>query len=217
MNKPLPPRVQSIITSPYTGWVLMNVLIWSLGLYVIALCIRFLGIAGALIGAILLGTIVGAGQSWMLKRMLPITPRQWTGSSVIGTLLGVLPIGLIFVWVILSAVIGVNTVLLILGAIFGGILGGMQARIVYPLIYEKVGWWVIANLAAGALCAPLSLTGTTFWLPVFCSLGPVTFGLLTSVALRYVLQTWNVDEWEQNEKGQEQVLPEEYDNNGDEL
>ena len=194
MNKPLPPYLQTILTSPYTGWVLMNVLIWSLGLYTIALCIRFFGIVGAPIGAILLGTIVGTGQSWILKRLLPITPRQWAGSSVIGTLLGVLPIGLIFLWVILSAVIGVNTVLLILGAIFGGILGGMQARILYPLFYENVGWWVVANLLAGALCAPLSLTGATFWLPVFCSLGPVTFGLVTAIGLHHVLNNVSVNQ-----------------------
>lgn len=166
-------------------------LVWSLGLYVIALCIRFFGIVGAPIGATLAGLIVGGGQSWVLKQLLPITARQWTGSSVLGTVLGVLPIGLLFLWVLLVAVMGLNSVLLILGAIFGGILGGTQARILYPIVYEKAGWWVVANIFAGALCAPLSLTGTTFWLPVFCSLGPLTFGLLTAWALRYLLREWD--------------------------
>jgi len=190
--KQLPTLTNRALASPYTGWVLMNVLVWSLGLYVIALCLSLFGMLGAPIGAILLGVIVGSGQSWMLKKMLPIKPRQWTGSSVAGSLLGVLPIGLLIVWVLLAAVIGVNTVLLILGAIFGGILGGLQARVLFPMIHEKVGWWVIANLFAGALCAPLSLTGASFWLPVFCSLGPVTFGLLTAMTLRYIIHTWDV-------------------------
>lgn len=184
-------HLEQIIVSPYTGWVLMNMVVWSLGLYVIALCIRFFGIVGAPIGAIFTGLIVGVGQSWILKQLVPITARQWTGSSVIGTVLGVLPIGLLFVWVVLVAVMGLNSVLLILGAIFGGILGGTQARILHPIVYEKAGWWVIANVFAGALCAPLSLTGTTFWLPVFCSLGPLTFGLLTAWTLRYLLRTWD--------------------------
>jgi len=186
-------HLENIIASPYAGWVLMNMLVWSLGLYVIALCIRFFGIVGAPIGAILAGVIVGVGQSWILKRLLPITPRQWTNSSILGTVLGVLPIGLLFLWVLLVAFMGLNSVLLILGAIFGGILGSTQARILHPIVYEKAGWWIIANIFAGALCAPLSLTGTTFWLPVFCSLGPLTFGLLTAWALRYLLQTWDDD------------------------
>jgi len=183
------PYLEQVIASPYAGWVLMNMLVWSLGLYVIALCIRFFGIAGAPIGASITGLIVGVGQSWILKRLLPITARQWTSSSTLGTVLGVLPIGLLFLWVLLVAFMGLNSVLFILGAIFGGILGATQARILHPIVYEKAGWWVIANIFAGALCAPLSLTGTTFWLPVFCSLGPLTFGLLTAWALRYLLNT----------------------------
>ena len=182
-------QLENIATSPYAGWVLMNMLVWSLALYVIALCIRFFGIAGAPIGAIIAGLIVGGGQSWILKRLLPITARQWINSSILGTVLGVLPIGLVFLWILLVAFMGLNSVLLILGAIFGGILGGSQAYILHPIVYEKVAWWVLANIFAGALCAPLSLTGTTFWLPVFCSLGPVSFGLVTAWVLRYLIQT----------------------------
>jgi hypothetical protein len=192
------PYLEQAIASPYSGWVLVNIVVWSLGLYAIAICIRFLGIAGAPIGAILAGLIVGGGQSWVLKRLLPITPRQWTSSSTIGTLLGVLPIGLLFLWVLLVAFMGLNSVLLILGALFGGILGSTQARVLHPIVYEKGGWWIVANIFAGALCAPLSLTGTTFWLPIFCSLGPLTFGLLTAWALRYLLNTLD-DEFEKDE------------------
>ena len=185
--------LEKALASPYVGWVLINMLVWSLGLYTIALCIRVFGIVGAPMGAILTGLIVGGGQSWILKRLLPITPRGWMISSTLGTVLGVLPIGLLFLWILLVAVLGMNNVLLILGVIFGGILGGTQARILHPFLYEKVVWWVIVNIFAGALCAPLSLTGTTFWLPVICSLGPLTFGLLTAWTLRYLMTTWDED------------------------
>ena len=108
-------------------------------------------------------------------------------------MLGVLPLGLLFLWALLVAVIGLNSVLLLLGALFGGILGGTQARILYPLVYEKAGWWVLVNILAGALCAPLSLTGTAFWLPVICSLGPLAFGLLTAWGVRYLSQIWDAE------------------------
>ena len=180
-----------ILDSPYGRWVLMNMLVWSLGLYAIAFSIRLFGIMGAPIGVILAGSVVGAGQSWVLQQLLPIAPRQWTRSSVLGTVLGVLPIGLLFLWVLLVAAIGLNSVLFILGAIFGGILGASQVRILHSILDEKVAWWVLANILAGALCAPLSLSGVTFVLPVFCSLGPLTFGLLTAWALRYLMQSWD--------------------------
>lgn len=192
-------QIQSLIdvmlTSPYVGWVLINVVVWSLGLYVVALCISLFGIVGAPIGTALLGLIVGGGQSFILKRLLPIPQQKWIGISVIGAVLGALPIGLLFVWILLVAVIGLNSVLLILGGVFGGIFGLTQAYVLQPIIYEKVGWWVLINIMAGAMCAPLSLTGSTFWLPVFCSLGPITFGILTAWSLRYLTHHWKVDEW----------------------
>jgi len=188
MNKRIQPILEQSLASPYIGWVLMNILVWSLGLYIVALCIRVFGIVGAPIGTILMGLIVGGGQSWILQRLLPIAPRRWTQASTLGAFLGVLPIGLLFLWILLVAIIGLNSVLFLLGGIFGGILGSTQAWVLHPILYEKVGWWVIANIFAGALCAPLSLTGTTFWLPIFCSLGPLTFGLLTLLALYYLMQ-----------------------------
>ena len=179
--------ILSIIDSPYVLWVIVNIIVWSLGLYTIALCIRFLGIVGAPIGTLIAGIIIGSGQAWVLRHMLPVEPRQWIGHSMLGVFLGVLPIGLLFLWVVLVAVIGVNSVLFILGGLFGGILGATQSRVLYPIVYEQVGYWIGINILAGALCAPLSLTGSTFWLPVFCSLGPLTFGLLTAGVLRYAL------------------------------
>ena len=168
---------------------MINVVVWSLGLYAIAICIRFFGIIGAPIGTVIAGVMVGVGQSWSLHYLLPVEPRRWLTYSTISVFLGVLPIGLLFLWILLVAVIGLNGVLVILGAIFGAILGGVQAFVLHPIIYEKVAWWVIANVFAAALCAPLSLTGTTFWLPVFCSLGPITFGLITAWALRYIINS----------------------------
>jgi len=193
MQKRLETYVQTVLASPYVLWVLVNIVVWSLGLYAVALGIRFLGIVGAPIGTLLAGLIIGGGQSWALRHILPIDPRRWVQHSILGTVLGVLPIGLLFLWIVLVAVIGLNAVLFILGGIFGGILGGIQSRVLYPLVHEQVGWWVFINILAGALCAPLSLTGTTFWLPVFCSLGPLTFGLLTAGVLRYALHAWDDD------------------------
>lgn len=196
MTNNLQKRLQSLalsaIESPYILWVIINVIVWSLGLYTIALSVRFLGIVGAPVGTLLAGLMIGAGQAWVLRVILPIAPRQWVGHSLLGTFLGVLPIGVLFLWILLVAVIGVNSVLVILGGIFGGILGATQSRVLYPIVHEQIGWWMGINILAGALCAPLSLTGTTVWLPVFCSLGPITFGLLTAGVLRYILHEWDV-------------------------
>ena len=187
----LQPHLEKAIASPYIGWVIINIFVWSLGLYALAICIRLFGIIGAPIGTVLLGLIVGGGQSWILRRIFPISSQRWMGESTAGATIGALPIGLLFLWILLVAVIGLNSVLFILGGIFGGVLGATQASVLHPIIYEKAGWWIIANIFAGALCAPLSLTGTTLWLPVFCSLGPLIFGILTAVTLRYLLNTWD--------------------------
>jgi len=192
-RKQLQPYIDTARTSPYVGWVVMNIAVWSLGLYGMALCIRFLGLVGAPIGVTLLGLIVGGGQSWVLRRLLPITSQRWTGTTILGAILGTLPIALLFLWVLLVAVLGLNGVLFMLGGIFGGILGATQAYTLHPLVYEKAGWWILANVIAGAMCAPLSLTGASLWLPVFCSLGPITFGILTAWSLRYVVDTLDVD------------------------
>ena len=56
-----------VVASPYVGWVLINILVWSLGLYVIALAIRLLGVVGAPLGVALAGLIVGAGNPGCLS------------------------------------------------------------------------------------------------------------------------------------------------------
>jgi len=191
MQKQFQTTVLNLLDSPYVLWVVVNVVIWSLALYTVALSIRLLGIVGAPIGTALAGLIVGTGQAWTLRHIVPIEPKRWTTHSVVGAVLGVLPIALLFLWIVLVAVIGVNSVLFILGGLFGGILGATQSRVLYPIVHEQIGWWIGGNVLAGALCAPLSLMGGTFWLPVFCSLGPLTFGLLTAVALRYAMRAWD--------------------------
>lgn len=183
------PILLDLLASPYVQWVLLHIVAWTVALYAVALSLRFLGVVGVIVAGVAVGGIVGLAQAWLLRRVLPINPRAWAKASAIGSLLGLIPVGVLFVvWLLLTLVIGVNWVLLMMGAIFGGIFGAMQARYLHTVVYERAVWWVIANVFAGALCAPLSLTGTTFWLPVFCSLGPVTFGVITVLALRYILR-----------------------------
>jgi len=173
--------------NPYIQWVIINCVAWSLGLYATALCIKLFGIAGALVGGLVTGSIVGVSQAWLIRRLFSIVPYQWVGWSALAGVLGIVLIGMFFViWVLMTFVTGVAWVLSIMGAIFGSILGAIQARVLHPLVFEKVGWWIGANLLAGAFCAPLSLTGTSFWLPVLCSLGPLSFGIITALALRYL-------------------------------
>lgn len=193
MKNEISSRLQLFLASPYASWILINIIGWSLGLYVVALSLRFLGIIGGLIGTGMMGLVVGIGQAWILKRFLPISYQHWGIATLMGVILGASPVALLFVWVLLIAVLGLNSVLVILGGLLGGVLGGTQAYILYPIVYDKARWWVIANLVAGALCAPLSLTGTTFWLPIFCSLGPLTFGLLTALGLRYIVTDLDIE------------------------
>jgi hypothetical protein len=68
--------------------------------------------------------------------------------------------------------------MLIGGALFGGIIGALQGVLLNHHV-DEAGWWIIANVVGGGLCGLLSLGVNPLGLPIFCTLGPITFGAIT--------------------------------------
>ncbi len=163
-------------------WTLANMLGWTLGLYTLALLIKVFGFIGILLGGLVVGGIVGIAQSAIyLKSQL--TPRRWIGMSALGSLIAILLNGLLgILFLILFTVSGTNLPLLLAGAIAGLCLGSSQAWVISSESDAPYGIWILINVLAGCLCAPLSLF-TPFSIPILCSLGPLTFGILTGLLL----------------------------------
>jgi hypothetical protein len=76
---------------------------------------------------------------------------------------------------------------LLMGALFGGIFGGMQTAVLHKRGPGVVLVWVIANMIAGLACAPLTF-GVLGVLPIMCMPGLLLFALITAYAVNWVRQ-----------------------------
>lgn len=161
-------------------WILANIAGWSIGLLLAAFLLNMLGIFGALIGGAAAGFIVGMLQAVALQTYpsWQIPFRTWVLYSILGGVLATVPIYLLAFGLLFNF----NITLLLMGAIFGIIQSSLQARLLWHSIYEKALWWIAASAIGGALCAPLSLSASSLWLPVCFSPGPLIFGLITGIA-----------------------------------
>jgi hypothetical protein len=160
-------------------WTLANMAGWSLGLMVAALLVSQFGLVGMALSGVAAGGTAGFIQGIALRTHPRWQPdlRGWTLISAGGGALATLPVYLPSFLTLLNLNLG----LLVMGLIFGGIVGAMQFRVLQR-DFDGAGWWILACLAGGAMCAPLSLSASSFWLPVFCSPGPLLFGLITGAA-----------------------------------
>jgi hypothetical protein len=161
-------------------WTVANMVGWSLALVTAVLLLQLFGLGGALVGGASAGAIAACAQSFMLRQMKTwaVTRRHWILSGALGGALATLPVYLLGFVALFHAQIG----LLMMGAMFGGIVGAVQYYALNETYGELALWWVLACLIGGMLCAPLTFT-TTLLLPVIGSLGPVVFGLCTGWAL----------------------------------
>ena len=91
------PKIVLALMNPYIQWIIINCVAWSLGLYATALCIKLFGIAGALVGGLVTGSIVGISQAWLIRRLFPIASHQWVGWSALAGVLGIMLTGMFFV------------------------------------------------------------------------------------------------------------------------
>lgn len=157
-------------------WTIANSFAWWLALGIAALFLYLFGIWGAIISGASVGLIIGAAQASIfhnLKSEIPI--RSWILFSALGGLLATIPVYLLAFIVFLHLSLG----LLLIGAIFGGVLGTMQALILRHHNEDQAILWVIACIIAGGLCAPLSLSASSMGLPLIFAPGPIIFGLIT--------------------------------------
>ncbi len=162
-------------------WTLANIIGWSVGLLLAALLLTHFGIVGALTSGAAAGIIVGVLQAAALKThpAWQFNFRAWVWHSCLGGAAATVPIYLLAFGLLLNF----NLTLLLMGAIFGTIQASLQARLLWHIFYERAVWWVFASAIGGAVCAPLSLSASSLWLPICFSPGPVLFGIITGSIL----------------------------------
>jgi hypothetical protein len=181
-------------------WTLANIAGWSAGLFlgtlVAQLAAWVLGdVAGQIVGPLLAGAVVGAVVGWLQRRALsglfvdsPEIEAGWLTFSIIGGVVGSL--SLVITW----ATIFIGSMgYVVMGAVFGLAFGWLQTSALKDHFGEVTVIWVGANVVGGGLCSVLTFTGVPFNLPVFCTFGPVTFGIITGLALKALLREAEVD------------------------
>lgn len=160
-------------------WLLANVVGWSCGLMLgSALLGWFGGVIGLLLAALALGVCAGSAQ------MLALTEAgfgsRWVVFSALGSLGAVLPVFLAAFALVAGNALGFA----VMGAVFGLCFGAAQAWILrLHLEQDAVVMWMLVNALGGGLCGMSALGGVPFALPVCLTPGPLTFGLLTGIAL----------------------------------
>ena len=161
-------------------WTTANMVGWSLALLTAVILLRVFGLLGAIVGGTAAGAIAAYAQSFMLRQIKTwtVSHRRWILMSALGGALATLPVYLLGFVALIHAQLG----LLMMGAMFGGIVGIVQYYLLNEVYDEVALWWVLASVIGGMLCAPLTFT-TALILPVIGSLGPVVFGLCTGWAL----------------------------------
>jgi hypothetical protein len=170
-------------------WLLSNIFGWSIGLFVgsvmAGIVFKVFGnLIGVLIGLPLagavVGAVVGAAQSNSLTGLSTQfdDERRWVTFSALGGAVGALPVFLTM-FVLVIGKLG----LVVIGGVFGLCFGWMQSSALNNNSGRPVIIWVVANMIGSGLCSFFSINGLPFALPVFCSLGPVLFGLITGFAV----------------------------------
>ena len=172
-------------------WIVINIVAWSAGLYLGSLAVQIAGFVGILLGGALTGLVVGGAQWWALRQEMAWENRKWITFSVFGgivsTLLIYIASGLFFMVALVAGTGTLKTIgTLIAGGIFGGVFGAAQMLVLGDYV-NGGGFWVIANVTGGALCATCSLSVNPLSLPMFCTLGPVLFGGITGYTLTKLL------------------------------
>lgn len=167
-------------------WTLANIVGWSTGLYVGSLALMVIGgLPGLLMAGLLTGLIAGGAQVAVLRDSATGSPRylfrRWIIFSTIGGMCAAIPVFISGFTLVAGRGIGFA----LMGAVFGSCFGWVQALALrHQPDFTLV--WVLANVFSGSLCALFSFSGFPVMLPIFCTLGPVLFGVVTG----YTLLQW---------------------------
>ena len=179
----MPDSLTTLLTYFLFRWTLANMLGWSLGFFLGGLLLSALGgIVGVLLGGVVVGALVGIGQWLILRRETNWANARWALVSAVGGGLATIPAYLSGVTLIAGPSIGY----FVIGAVYGGIFGTLQWLILRAPYDDLAVLWLIANVIGGGLCGCLTMTVNPLRLPVFCSIGPVAFGLITGYTLLYL-------------------------------
>jgi len=160
-------------------WIVTTLLGWTLGLLLMALLIAWLGVVGVPLGMAVAGLCIGIGQR--MAHALPGMGRRWPWWTVAGIFVG----SLVIVPLLLIVLINRWVAWLLMGALFGGLLGGLQVLGFRKAQDTTIVMWVLANVFGGVLCAPLTL-GTMGYLPLLCTPGLPLFALVTAAAIHWL-------------------------------
>lgn len=134
----------------------------------------WLGIIAFLVGGGIIGLIVSRTQAWSIR---PNAPRRWMLYTVIGGIIGVIPVFLSAFSLIAGREIGFG----VMGALYGLSLGGMQSL---HFDGEAALAWALTSMLAGCLCSIITFTGSI--LPLL--MGPLVFGGITGMTLAWMLR-----------------------------
>lgn len=158
-------------------WTLANLLGWTVGLYLGTLAINSPIIC--LLG-LLTGVSIGLAQWWALRNEVTVT-RRWVIASVAGVAGG----GILAAPALFFALSSQTLGLTFAGAMIGLGIGVLQWSSL-PEGLKRGGWWIGANLLAGALCALLTSIPIIRGLPLGLLAGTALYGYLTGRVLRWL-------------------------------
>lgn len=167
---------------------------WLLGLFVGSSVLAIIGgIIGLLIGGLLAGGIAGFCQWWVLRLSLHWLEQRWIFYTALAGLLSAFPAFLLG----FTSLLGMGFAGLLIGAMFGGLVGWLQGLVIRYEFEQIIPVWVLANIAAGAICGSLTLMTSASWLPMIFTPGPMIYGLVTGWMLRWLFRQ-QPDDWLQD-------------------
>lgn len=167
-------------------WTLANMLGWSLGLYAASLGLELIGgFAGVLLAGTVAGLVAASAQTLAGRR---IPDWRWMILGAAGGVFAALPV---FV-ATFALIAGRGVGFAVMGAVFG-LCFGLAQTFALRARRDAVVVWVLANALGGGACGIFSLAWTPLALPVFCSLGPASFGAITGFALVALHRSGEID------------------------
>jgi hypothetical protein len=137
----------------------------------------------ALAGGLIAGAVIGAAQWFALRRLVP---RVWIAATSVGMAIG-LAVGAALVDYGIS-----RGNLVVMGAVTGALVGGLQALVLARRRTSGAAWWALANPPAWALAwlvtSYVITKNVEEQFTNFGASGTLLYALLTSLLLAVLLR-----------------------------
>jgi hypothetical protein len=137
----------------------------------------------ALAGGLIAGAVIGAAQWFALRRLVP---RVWIAATSVGMAIG-LAVGAALVDYGIS-----RGNLVVMGAVTGALVGGLQALVLARRRISGAAWWALANPPAWALAwlvtSYVITKNVEEQFTNFGASGTLLYALLTSLLLAVLLR-----------------------------